>query len=99
LIQLALQFSEKIAQRTRMGHWLRARLAEEKPRKQSLFAIVFHHLVTGRIQKAIETARQARHYNLTLLLTLYKSPSSPTVREQVTKQVCEKSADKLQENS
>jgi hypothetical protein len=71
-----------------MGNWLRLQLESNRPQqKSSLFGIVFHYLINGAIHKAIDAARQAHHYNLALLLSLYKTPASTLIREQAERQV------------
>lgn len=81
-------FIEKITQRIQMGNWLRAQLVNNgQPRRNTIFGLIFHNLVNGSIESAIKIARQAHHYNLALLLSLFKSPSSQMIREQAAKQV------------
>jgi len=91
---------EHIIQRVRMGGWLCAQLEQHQQRRGtrdqqqrasiadgSLFGTIFDLLTCGQWQHAIDEARKARHYNLALLLSLYKCPNGKMVREQVARQV------------
>ena len=76
-----------------MGNWLRTQLANVQlpppGTTMPIFAIIFHYLVNGSIQQAIDSAKRARHYNLALLLSLYKAPAGHLVRQRSAQQVFE----------
>ncbi|KAL3096948.1 hypothetical protein niasHS_002664 [Heterodera schachtii] len=82
---------ERVVQRVQMGNWLKQQL-NDRPQQRigpssSVFDLIFHHLVCGACEKAIATARQSRHYNLALLLSLFKCPSPKLIQDQVKKQL------------
>ncbi|KAI3418913.1 Nuclear pore complex protein Nup98-Nup96, variant 2 [Globodera pallida] len=81
----------KVSQRVQMGVWLKDRLSNRPPRRAqeppSVFDGVFHHLVCGSHKKAVDAARHSRHYNLALLLSMFKCPTSKLIRDQVGKQL------------
>lgn len=54
---------------------------------ENKFEVIYIYLTNGAVQQAIEIARQAKYYNLAMIISLYKCPAAPLIQHQIAAQV------------
>uniref|UniRef100_A0A915EBH8 Peptidase S59 domain-containing protein n=1 Tax=Ditylenchus dipsaci TaxID=166011 RepID=A0A915EBH8_9BILA len=84
----------EILQRVRFGAWLRHQLSrhcdavrQNSKNSEDKFFAVYTYLVNGSVQKAVETARHRRLYNLALLISLFSVPAATPMQDRIFEQV------------